>query len=228
LSGIHAETPTQRFLSSFFFSVHTLATIGYGSISPVSIAANVLVTVESLIGLLGLGLVAGVMFAKFSRPVAAFIFSDHALIAPYGNDKAFMFRIANRKKNQLVELEAKLLLVRWIHSPDGPTRKFLPLRLERDRVAFFPLTWTIVHPIDEESPLAGMTYDDLVAAEAEFIVLLSAIDETFSGLVHGRTSYKADEVVWGARFRSVFNQVSDDGVVSVNLREIHDYEPVET
>jgi inward rectifier potassium channel len=137
-----------------------------------------------------------------------------------------MFRIANRKKSQLVELEAKLLVVRWVDAPSGPTRQFLPLRLERNRVAFFPLTWTIVHPIDSESPLLGMTYADLKRGDVEFLVLLSATDETFAGVVHARSSYRCDEIVWGAKFRSVFNRVGEDGVVSVNLKEIHDYEPV--
>lgn len=224
LSGINSMTKGARFLGSFFFSVHTLATIGYGNIAPRTLAANVLVTIESLIGLLGVALVAGIMFAKFSRPTAQFLFSQNAIIAPYRDIRAFMFRIANRKKSQMVELEAKLLLSRWVAGVNGATREFVPLRLERDRVAFFPLTWTVVHPIDEESTLFGATPEDLTRWDAEFLILLSGIDETFAQTVHARSSYKANEVVWGAKFRSVFNRVGEDGVVSVNLRELHDIE----
>src|SRR5438874_6861318 len=147
-----AAGETQHLADSFFFSVETLATIGYGNIYPVNTAANVLVTVESLIGLLGFSIVAGIVFARFARPTAQIMFSDRALIAPYGDKTAFMFRIVNQRSNQLVELEAKVLLAR--RKRDGKSaadREFIPLKLERDRVAFFPLAWTIVHPIDDFS-----------------------------------------------------------------------------
>ncbi len=223
LDGTHATTPAGRFAEAFFFSVHTLATIGYGTISPVTLVANIIVTIETLIGLVGVAVVAGISFARFSRPVAKILFSRNAVIAPYRGGRAFMFRIVNQRNSELVELEAKLLLSR--RKRDGSTstdREFVTLPLERERVVFFPLSWTIVHPIDENSPLRDWTGEDLAECDAEFLVLLNGFDETFSQTVHTRSSYKSSEIVWGARFESMFNPPSPDGVVSVDVRRLDD------
>ncbi|MFP5247837.1 MAG: ion channel, partial [Thermoanaerobaculia bacterium] len=226
LSGTHVHTTGGRFGEAFFFSVHTLATIGYGTIAPSSLAAHLVVTIETLIGLVGVAVVAGISFARFSRPTAAILFSRSAVIAPYRGGRAFMFRIVNQRSNQLVELDAKVLLSR--RRRDGATsvdREFIALGLERDRVAFFPLSWTIVHPLDDASPLRNWTREDLMECDAEFLVLLNGFDETFSQTVHARSSYKTDEIVWGARFQSMFNPPDDEGVVSVDIRKLHDIEP---
>lgn len=227
LAGAHATTLSGRFTEAFFFSVHTLATIGYGTIAPASLVANIVVTIETLIGLVGVAVMAGISFARFSRPVANVVFSRNAVIAPYRGGRAFMFRIVNRRSSQLVELETKVLLSR--RKRDGATgvdREFLNLRLERESVVFFPLSWTIVHPIDDASPLADWTGEDLVECDAEFLILLNGFDETFSQTVHTRSSYKAAEVVWGARFASMFNAPREDGTVSVDIRRLHDIERV--
>ena len=212
---------------AFFFSVHTLATIGYGNITPNNLAANVLVTIEALVGLLGVAIIAGIMFARFARPTARIAFSRTAIIGPYRDIRALMFRIINMKTNQLVELEAKVLLARRKKGAALGDREFISLKLERERVVFFPLAWTIVHPIDQASPLWGMTASDLRACESEFLILLNAFDETFSQTVHTRSSYRGDEVVWGAKFRSMFNAPAEDGMVSVDIRTLHDYDRVE-
>jgi inward rectifier potassium channel len=225
LAGAHAVTLGGRFAESFFFSVHTFATIGYGSLSPHSTAANVLVTVESLVGLLGFALATGILFARFSRPTAQILFSRNALIAPYRNMTAFEFRIANARSNQIIELEAKVLLS-WI-KPGHRARDFYPLKLERQKVVFFPLSWTIVHPIDEESPLWGITPETLAGCEMEFLILLTGIDETFSQSVHARSSYKTEEVVWGARFANLFNPPTPDGVLSIDIGRLHEIELAE-
>ena len=228
LAGAHATTPMGRFAETFFFSVHTLATIGYGTIAPSTLAANVVVTIETLIGLVGVAVMAGISFARFSRPVANILFSRRAVIAPYRGGRAFMFRIVNRRSNQLVDLSARVLLSR--RKRDGVTaadREFVNLELEREGVAFFPLSWTIVHPIDERSPLRNWTSEELVECDAEFLVLLNAFDETFSQTVHTRSSYKTEEVVWGARFKSMFNPTDEEGVISVDIRKLHDIEKVE-
>lgn len=221
-------TPTLgRFADAFFFSVETLATIGYGHIAPISLAANVIMTIESLIGLLAFAAVAGFVFARFARPTAEIIFSKCAIIAPYRGGRAFMFRIVNRRSNQLVNLEARVLLSR--RKRDGATavdREFLQLKLERDSVVFFPLAWTIVHPIDDESPLHDWTATDLKDCDAEFFVLLNGFEETFSQNVHTRSSYKISEIVWGARFKSMFNPPDEDGEISVDIRKLHDFDRV--
>lgn len=211
------------YFTAFFFSVHTLATIGYGNVSPDGWGANLLVTVESLLGLLGFALVSGLMFARFSRPVAWIIFSRKALVAPYrGGYTAWMFRIVNGRSNQLIEVNAKVSLAM---DRDGG-REFYDLPLEREKVVLLPLSWTIVHPIDETSPMWGMTHDDLRKGNAEFFVVLEAIDETFSQQVHTRTSYTSAEVEWGARFADVFVRRSDR-LVGIDISKLHDYRPVD-
>ena len=213
------------FASAFFFSIHTLATIGYGNVSPVSFAANVVVAVESLVGLIGFAIVYGFVFARFARPTACIRFSEKAVIAPYKDGRAFMFRIVNQRESQIVNLEATVLLSR--RKKGGVTRvdrEFVTLKLERESVVFFPLAWTIVHPIDAESPLRHWTAEDLMDCDAEFLILLNGFDETFSQTVHTRSSYAASEVVWGARFRSMFNPPEEDGTITVDIRKLHEIE----
>jgi inward rectifier potassium channel len=216
IAGSAATTLGGQFLEDFFFSVQTFATIGYGGMHPVGLAANVLVTLESLVGLLGFALATGLLFARFSRPTAKILFSRNAIIAPYRGITAFEFRIANARSNELIQVEAQVLLSRFKLDGSG-NREFLPLKLERNKVTFFPLAWTIVHPIDEESPLWNRNEDDLEDWDAEFLVLLSAIDETFSQTVHTRSSYKHDEVVCGARFGSLFTPPRPDGTLSIDV-----------
>jgi inward rectifier potassium channel len=227
LAGTHATSEAGRFAATFFFSVHTLATIGYGSMTPASLAANIIVTFETLIGLVGVAVVTGISFARFSRPGARILFSRSALIAPYRGGRAFMFRIVNQRSNQLVEVAAKVLLSR--RKRDGTSsldREFVSLELERERVEFFPLAWTIVHPIDERSPLFDWTEEDLEECDAEFLILLNGFDETFSQTVHSRSSYKVSEVVWGARFVSMFEPMTGDGVIRVDIRKLDEIERV--
>jgi inward rectifier potassium channel len=221
LLGVEDSGLGSRFLPSFFFSVQTFATIGYGQMAPVGVVANLVVTVESLVGLLGFALATGLLFARFSRPTANILFSETAIIAPYRGLTAFEFRIVNARRNQLIEVQAKVLFAGF---RDGRgTRDFVQLPLERDRVAFFPLAWTIVHPIDAESPLFGVTREELIAADAEFLILLSGTDETFAQTVNARSSYKADEVVWGARFTNLFNPPKN-GVLSIDISRLHSFE----
>ena len=226
LAGTHAITMSGRFAERFFFSVHTLATIGYGTMSPLTLAANIIVTIETLIGLVGVAVMAGISFARFSRPVARILFSRSAVIAPYRGGRAFMFRIANQRSSQLVEVSAKVLLSRRKRGGATSTdREFLNLELERSSVVFFPMSWTIVHPIDENSPLRDWTGEDLADCDAEFLVLLNGFEETFSQTVHARSSYKSSEVVWGARFLSMFMPRTDDEI-RVDIRKLHEIENV--
>jgi inward rectifier potassium channel len=225
LTGFTNETAVERFTHAFFFSVHTLATIGYGNIVPVTFAANALVAFESLVGLLGFAIVAGIMFSRFARPRAEIAFSHYAVIAPYRDKTALMFRIVNKRRNEIVEMTAKVLLARQrLDGVSVTDREFIPLKLERDRVVFFPLSWTIVHPIDESSPLLGCSAGELRARDAELLILLNGFDETFSQTVHTRSSYKVDEVIWGATFRSMFNPPDDDGTIAVDIRKLDDIE----
>jgi inward rectifier potassium channel len=219
-----AEAGGSAFLRAFFFSVQTFATIGYGQISPNGLAANIAVTVESLVGLLGFALATGLLFARFSRPTAKIVFSERALISPYEGGTAFEFRIVNSRNNQLIEVACKVLVT---YTPrETGQRTFTALNLERPRVTFFPLSWTIVHPIDEQSPLHGLSQEELLARNAEFLILLTGFDETFSQTVHTRSSYKAAEVVWGATFESMFKPPTAAGVVRIDVGRLHSYRRV--
>jgi inward rectifier potassium channel len=218
---------SNAFLRAFFFSVETLATIGYGNISPSNVAAHTVVTVEALAGILGTALITGLVFARFSRPRAQILFSRSAVIAPYRGVTAFMFRIANARSNEIVELGCKVLFARFIDEDGQSIRRFYPLVLERERVVFFPLSWTVVHPIDENSPLFGLSDDDLRRSSAEFLILLNGTDETFSQTVHTRSSYAAADVVWDARFVNVFNRRTGRERLTIDVRRLHDIERVE-
>jgi inward rectifier potassium channel len=210
-----------KFGRAFFFSVETLGTIGYGNIQPNGVLPNLIVTAESLTGLLLLALGTGILFARFSRPTAKIVFSKQGVVAPYRNVTGFMVRLANGRQNQLIELEAKVLFSRM----KGDSRHYDQLSLERTRVVFFPLSWTIVHPIDEKSPMWGLTHQDLVDSDAEFLVLLSGIDETFSQTVHARTSYKPREIMYDHQFVNIYNPVTADGTITIDLKRLGDTEP---
>ena len=226
VDSLNGQLPTTvggAFWRAFFFSVETVATIGYGNISPNGMAAHVVMTMESLVGLFVFALGTGILFARFSRPTAAVVFSKRAVVAPYRGKTAFMFRTTNGRSNQLVELEAKVLFSRI----EGMVRKYDQLSLERTRVVFFPLSWTIVHPIDEKSPMWGMTHQELEAKDAEFMILLAGIDETFSQTVHARSSYKPEEIVFGHRFVNIYNPIDSKGVVSIDVKKLSDTEEAE-
>lgn len=223
LAGIRAASAAERFLGSFFFSVQTFATIGYGGIAPARLIANVLVVVEAVTGMLLVALGTGISFARFARPRARILFSERAVIAPYRGGMAFEFRIANARSNQLIEVQARVLLARRRDSGD---REFLPLKLERDSVLFFPLSWTVVHPIDATSPLWGKNADDLAAEDAEFLLLLSGIDESFSQVVHARSSYEASEIDWNARFISLYNPPGEGGRISIDIGKLSAIEKI--
>ena len=214
------------YLRAFFFSVQTLSTIGYGQVIPVGTAANSLVTLEALVGLFGFAIVTGLLFARFSRPTAKLLFSRHALIAPYQSITALEFRVANARSNELIEVAAKVLLSRFEDVDGNRTRRYYPLPLERDSVVFLPLTWTVVHPINESSPLFRETLQSLRESQSEFLVLLKAFDETFSATVQTRTSFIPDEVLFGYRFANAFIiSPSAHNKVAVDMRQFDKVEP---
>jgi inward rectifier potassium channel len=215
---------SQPFYRAFFFSVDSFATIGYGNIIPVGVAANTLVTIEALLNILGIALATGVIFNRFSRPSARIIYSRNALVAPYRGKTALEFRIANVRSSQLIEVQIQVILTKMERVDRTMVRKFYDLPLERHRVVFFALSWTVVHPIDPTSPMWGLTSEDLKKADAEVLILLTGTDETLSQIVHSRSSYKADEIVWGAKFASMFIRTKAEGIVGMNLTRIHDIE----
>ena len=215
LKGI--EPGMTAFESAFFFSVHTLTTVGYGNVYPAGRWANALSAAEAATGLLVFAVAAGLLYARFSRPSARVLYSQKAIMAPYQDGTSLQFRVANARSNTLMNMEARVMLM-TVDTTDGELRrKFIELPLERSQIFFFALTWTIVHPIDQSSPLFGKTAEDLAKLSAELLILLQGFDDTFSQVVHSRYSYRHDEIVWGARFNPAFRvDQKGDLIVEVN------------
>jgi inward rectifier potassium channel len=203
-----------RMLDAFFFSAQTLTTVGYGHISPDSHLVSAVAAFESLLGLLSFALATGLVYGRFSRPHARIRFSQQGLVAPYQGRTGFMFRFVNLRSNQLIEVEATVVLS--FLDGESNARRFVTLPLERKRINLFPTSWTVVHPIDEASPLFGLTDEDLRQAQAEFIVLIKAFDDTFSQTIYQRTSYVATEVAWGVRFQPMATS-GTDGRMAMNV-----------
>jgi inward rectifier potassium channel len=223
--GIDGETSVDQFLGLFFFSAQTLTTLGYGHAYPIGTAASTVAAVESMMGLLGFALATGVIYGRFSRPRAEILYSDNVLISPYKGMTGLMFRIANIKQNELIEIEANITLS--FSNPETNKREFVRLALERDKINFLTLSWTIVHPIDEKSPLYGCSIQDLIRQDAELIILIKAINDTYSQNVYSRNSYKPEEFIDNARFVPVKQESTPKGKIIINLTDIHKYERVE-
>lgn len=222
LAGADLSSESHRFFDAFFFSVQTLATIGYGRITPMGLPANFLVTFEALLGLTGLALVTGLLFARFSRPTARVTFSRMAVVNTHDEIPSLIFRIANERLNQIVEAQVTVVLSRNEVTAEGEKyRTFCDLKLERRRSPVFALTWTIVHPMDEESPLYGVSPEELLESEAELIVSLTGIDDTFSQTIHTRFSYTPQEILWDHGFADILNR-TDEGLLMVDFDRLHD------
>ncbi len=212
------------FWDAFFFSAQTLTTVGYGRISPEGIPASMVAAIESLAGLMGFALATGLLYSRFARPQGRILFSKHALIAPYRNGSAWMFRMANARNNQLIETEVQVSLS-MVDPADG-TRRFHELALERKSINFFPLSWTIVHPIDADSPLRGLTAEDFRDGDGEFFIQIKAFDDSFSQTVYVRNSFRFDEVVYGAKFEFIFGR-AESGATTIDLHRIDEHAPAD-
>ena len=222
-----ADAGGTGFLRAFYFSVQTFATIGYGRIAPVSHGAQMLVAAEAFLGIFYAALATGVTFARVARPSADVVFSRSVLVAPYRGGRGLMFRLANARRGELsdVAVEVTFSILRDDPATGRRVRRYDALDLERRRVTFFPLTWTVVHPLDLGSPLWGLTDADLRAGDAETVVRLTALDETTMQSVTARTSYRADDVVWNARFRDLFDRSGD--VLTVDVSRLDETDPAE-
>ncbi|HEY9698148.1 MAG TPA: ion channel [Trichocoleus sp.] len=221
-----ANAPPGSFVDAFFFSVQTMASIGYGALYPQTTYANVLVTIESLLGLLWIATATGLMFARFSRPTAKVMFSRMAIVAPYDGLPTLMFRAANQRRNQILEAHIRVTLVRNVQTQEGiEMRRFYDMALARSQNPIFALTWTALHPITPESPLYGMTSADLEEQDAEIIVTLMGLDETFSQTIHARYSYAPCEICWNMQFADILSY-TPDGRRAVDYRQFHKVLPL--
>jgi inward rectifier potassium channel len=215
------------FADAFFFSVQTLATIGYGGMIPHGIIANLLVTLESMFGFAFYGVVTGLVFSKFSRPTARILFSDKAVINTHNGKPHFMLRMANERDNRIVDASAKLTLMRDEKTQEGVSmRRFYDLPLVRREIPILRLTWTVMHEITEHSPLFNITPEKLSAMEAEIIVSVSGIDETLSQTVHARHSYIMDEIICGSAFEDILIR-RENYVLEVRYDRFHHLKLVE-
>jgi inward rectifier potassium channel len=225
LKGAEASSPWSEFLNAFFFSAHTLTTVGYGNMYPIGPGANTIAVIEALLGLLSFAIATGLVFGRFSRPSARIGFSKTMLVAPYMGGKSLQFRIVNRRSNNLIDLNAQLLLM-TVDQGDGTLlRKYAVLELEREHVLFFPLTWTVVHPMTENSPLYGKTAQDLERLQAEILIMIKAFDDTFGQTVQVRYSYRFDEITWGAKFTPAF-EIEPNGDLRLEVNKVGSIEPV--
>jgi inward rectifier potassium channel len=214
------------FARAFFFSAQTLTTVGYGSLYPFGVPAHVVAAMEAALGLMGFALATGLLFARFSRPSARLVFSDRMVVAPYRDMTSLQFRLANERSNVLMEVEADLILMTVDRDASGQMRRnFVELTLERRKIFFLALSWTIVHPIDETSPLWGKTAADLERLQAELLILIKGFDDSFSQVVHRRYSYRFDEIQWSARFGTVFT-VSPAGHLELDVERVSAIERV--
>jgi inward rectifier potassium channel len=221
--GIQNARPGS-FADAFFFSVQTMATIGYGYFIPQSLAVHIVVTVEAIAGLLGFSVGAGLMFAKFSRPTARVMFSRVAVIRQYEGVPSLIFRIANERNNQIASAQLRVALLVDEYTPEGDfIRKLYDMRLRRGEHPAFMLSWTAVHPIDEQSPLYGQTRASLEKKAALIVASLTGLDETFSQTVYARHLYAHNEIVWNAKFVDLFSRRADGSRV-IDFTRIHDVE----
>ncbi len=228
LSGVSATDPLYiRLLESFFFSSQTLTTVGYGHIAPSGMLTNFVASTESLFGILAFAVVTGLIYGRFSRPRAFLIFSDNMLVAPYKNGKALMIRTASYKNNHLTDCEAQMTLALHVEENGRMITRFYQLPLEIAKVSSLALSWTVVHNINEDSPLANLTKEQLYDSKLEVILNIKAFDDHFSNTVQQRTSYTYKQLVYGARFLPMFERAQEGEYTLLELDKIGSHIPAE-
>ncbi len=228
LVGVESATTfTEKFMEAFFFSSQTLTTVGYGRVAPTGMITNWIASMESLLGILVFAVVTGLIYGRFSRPRAYLLFSNNIIIAPFKQGKALMMRCTTYKNNHLTDVEAQLTLALHVHENGKTVTKFYPLNLEIPRVSSLALSWTIVHAINEDSPLYNYTKEQVIESKMEVIVVIKAFDDHFSNIVQQRTSYTYQQVIYGARFLPMFERATDGDHTLLELNKINAHELVE-
>ena len=211
-----------NFEDAFFFSVQTLGTLGYGVMSPRSFAANATATLETFVGLANLAIATGLLFARISRPSARIMFSRRAVVTAFDGVQTLIFRAANQRRNLVIEADVSVTMIHDVTTREGVLlRRFDELKVLRARSPMFFMTWQVMHPIDENSPLHGETTQSLIDKRAEILVVMKGIDETFVSTIHARTSYTPDEVVWDGQFADIFT-VDEHGMRAIDFRRFHE------
>jgi inward rectifier potassium channel len=228
LQGVEPDaTGVRAFLQAFFFSAQTLTTVGYGHMAPKGLLMSAVAAFEAMLGIMLFALVCGVFYGRVARPSARIRFSANAIVAPFQGSTGLQFRMMNGRSNVLMQLSVNVILMTVEDVAGQRKRQYKELPLERNRVYFFPLTWTVVHPINEESPLFGRTEADLERLQAEVLILVEAFDETFSQTVHARYSYRHEEIVHGARFVPAFH-FDEHGDMVISSDRLDEIEKLKT
>ena len=222
LVGVIPGSHWKIFKELFYFSAQTFTTVGYGRVNPVGDTANIVAMLEALTGFLSLAIATGLIYGRFSRPRSYLKFSDHALVSPYRNTTALMFRfVAYKDKHSLTDLDIKVNVGMQVIENDAPIYKYFTLDLERSRVESMPMSWTVVHPITETSPFFGFTEEDMRAADVELYINLRGFDEVFSNYVQQRTSYTYAEILFNRKFIPMFRESPDGRKTILELHKLN-------
>jgi inward rectifier potassium channel len=222
--GLMAQTGWQCFKEMYFFSTETFTTVGYGRVNPVGDAANFVAAFEAMTGFLSFAIATGLIYGRFSKPRSYLLFTHKALISPYKGQTALMFRIASYKDNHnLSNVEIRVTLAMRAPEGDKEGYKFYELDLERIRVDTLIMNWTVVHPIDENSPLQGMNFEDIKDADVEVYVSVRGFDDVYSSIVLQRTSYVFDEIIFNAKFVPMYHESEDGRTTIFDLDKLNDY-----
>ena len=225
-NGGIANAKSNSFIDAFFFSVQSLSTIGYGAMYPQTLYAQILVTFEVLVGLILVAMATGLMFARFAQPKARVIFSKVAVICPFNNIPTLMLRVANKRDNRIIEARVQISLLKNEISTEGiKLRRFYNLNLMRSESPSFAISWLVMHQIDESSPFYGENLDSLIKSNAEVLVILTGLDETFSQTIHARYVYAMRDILWSMRFVDIL-QKSNKGEYTINYEKFHDVTPI--
>jgi inward rectifier potassium channel len=224
--GCIANLDPRGFAGDFFFSVETLATVGYGEMHPASLYGHLVATAEIFVGLMSLALVTGLMFARFSRPQARFLFSKNTVVRPVAGKLTLMFRAANERQNMVQEASARLRMVRDEVTEEGyRIRRIVDLPLLRAQFPLFAVGWTIMHVIDDASPLLAATPESLARSKTAFILSLSGTDENTGQTLMGRSEYFGADLRWNSTFRDIIEE-GPDGTLHIDYRGFHEIEPL--
>lgn len=219
----HNLTDWGKFLEAFFFSAQTITSVGYGRLNPLGVGEGFVSSIEAFIGLLMFAVLTGVVYGRYSKPRAFLLFSKVGLIAPFKDGKAFMFRLASYKYNSLTELEAEVIVSMQLENEGKLSTQYFPVKLEIAKVTTLALNWTLVHKIDEDSPLFGFEKENFENNKVEIIVFIKAFDEHFSNVVKEKSSYIAKEIVCNAKFAPMFKRSEDGRNTVLELDKIDDY-----